>query len=133
MYTISTPSGTIRSDGVVVPDDDSKPEYLAYVAFLQQGGAPVQIADQVNPASKPHVTCTPWQFRKALNARGLREQVDALVASLDQDSRDGYEYATSWDSDHPLLITNLPTLGWTADDLHEFIGFASTLTQTSGA
>lgn len=127
MYTISTPSGTIRNDGVVVIQDDTKPEYQAYVAFLQMGGTPQQIADQVDPPAKPHVSCTPWQLRKALNARGLREQVDALVTSLDQDARDGFEYATSWESDNPLLLAAIPALGWSVDDLHDLITFASSL------
>lgn len=127
MYTISYPSGVIRNDGVVVEPDDSKPAYQLYHQFLQTGGTPMQIPDQVDAERKPHATCTPWQLRKALNARGLREQVDSLVATLDQDARDGFEYATMWESDNPLLLAAIPELGMSESDLHDLITAASTL------
>lgn len=126
-YTISVPSYTIRKDGVDIGKDDSTPEYQAYAEFLSAGGTPQQVPDEVHAPRLPHVTCTPWQLRKGMNATGIRSDVDAYVASLDQDSKDGFEHATSWESDHPLLIAAAPLLGMSEQGLHEFISYCATL------
>jgi hypothetical protein len=54
----------------------------------------------------PKITVTAWQIRKALNAANLRTQVEAAVAaSTDQDLKDGWEYALTFESDNPLILT----------------------------
>lgn len=128
MYTISTPSGEIRNDGVLVPQDDTKPAYQAYVAFLQLGGAPVQIADQEVPAPRQHITVTAWQLRKALIANGMYQTVNDAVASAgDVNLSVAWEYATEFESDHPLLTAMLPALSMNEDQMYSLFEQAKTL------
>ena len=55
--------------------------------------------------AKPVLTCTPWQFRKALNQTGLRDTVEAAILAADQTTKDGWEFATEIRSDDPLVIS----------------------------
>lgn len=59
------------------------------------------------------ITVSPRQIRHALNAAGLRASVEAAVAGADQDTRDWWEFATSFDSDHPALLAMAQALGMT--------------------
>lgn len=128
MYTISTPSGTIRNDGVIVPQDDSKPEYLAYVAFLQLGGTPVQIADQEEPPARQHITVTARQMRKALISQGIHDQVNATVqGSGDPMLIADWEYATEFESDHPTILAMLPALGMNLEQMYALFETAKTM------
>ena len=79
------------------------------------------------PEPLPILSCTPWQIRKKLNKEGLREAVEAYVASeqATQDEKDAWEFATEFREDNPLLISAAPKLGVT--DLHAFIADAQTL------
>lgn len=112
MYTISYPSGTLRKDGVVVEQNDSKPDYIAYALWLAAGNGPTQIADQESAPVRQHITVSAWQLRKALIANGLHEQVkQAVAASGDDLMITGWEYAAEFESDHPMLLQMLPALG----------------------
>ena len=72
-------------------------------------------------------SCTPWQFRKALNATGLRAAVDAHIASADLDTKDGYAVATEFRSDDPMFLAAAAAVGKTPDEAYEFIAFAKSL------
>ena len=51
------------------------------------------------------LSCSTWQFRKALNVLGLRAAVeDAVVASNNQDVIDGWEFANEIERYNPLVI-----------------------------
>lgn len=128
MYTISTPSGVFRKDGVVFPQDDRDPEWVAYALWLAAGNGPTEIADQEAPAARPHITISPWQLRKALNAQGLRQAVEDFVTnSGDADLQDAYKFATEWQSDNPLLLSKLGALGMTEDQMYALFELAVTL------
>ena len=119
MYTISNPSGTLRLDGVVVPQDDSQAAYRAYALFLQNGGTPLQIADQEQPPTRQHITVTARQMRKALIAVGLHDQINAtILASGDPMLIADWEFATEFESDHPTVRGMLPALGITEDQMY---------------
>lgn len=123
MYTISYPSGTIRKDGAVIEQQDDLAEFQQYVAWLNLGNGPTVEVEPVTPVA----VCTPWQFRKKINALGLREAVEAYVAAQDQETRDGFEYATEWLSDDPLLLKAIPHLGITPEQLYVIISDARNL------
>lgn len=119
MYTISYPSGTIRLDGVIVEQDDSKPAYATYALWLAAGNGPTAIADQEENPARQHITVTAWQLRKALIAQGMYEQVQATVqASGDLSMITGWEYATEFESDHPMLLAMLPALAMDEDSMY---------------
>ena len=81
----------------------------------------------VEPEPLSILSCSPWQIRKKLNKEGLRDAVEAYVASevATQDEKDAWEFATEFREDNPLLISAAPKLGIT--DLHAFIADAQTL------
>jgi len=128
MYTISYPSGTLRLDGVVIEQNDSKPEYVTYALWLAAGNGPTEIADQEVSASRQHITVTAWQLRKALIANGMHEQVKQAVAgSGDELMMTGWEYATEFESDHPMLLQMLPALGMDEDAMYTLFEQAKAL------
>ena len=79
------------------------------------------------PQPTPVLSCTPWQIRKKLNKEGMRDAVEAYVASeqATQDEKDAWEFATEFREDNPLLVNAASMLG--IPDLHAFIEDAQTL------
>ena len=83
--------------------------------------------DETKLSAPSPLSCSPWQMRKKLNKEGLREAVEAYVASeqATQDEKDAWEFATEFREDDPLLVNAASILGIT--DLHSFIEDAQTL------
>lgn len=78
------------------------------------------------PAGPPQ-SISPRQFRQALTAIGLRASVEAAVASADQDTKDWYEYATSFERGNPVLIAMATALGKTDADIDALFALGATL------
>jgi hypothetical protein len=78
------------------------------------------------PAPVPQVI-TPWQLRKALNQTGLRALVETAVSQADQNTRDGWEFATEFRRDDPMLNAMAAALGMTAEQLDGLFQLASIL------
>jgi hypothetical protein len=70
---------------------------------------------------------TPVQFRKALNQLNIRNEVDNYVSTLDQDSKDAWEYATSFDRGNPILAAAAVALNKTTKEVDDLFRLASTL------
>ena len=70
---------------------------------------------------------TPLQIRMAINMLGLREAVEAYVATLDQTAKDSWEYATVIQRDNPILVNGAIAMGKTTEDLDNMFILASTL------
>ena len=83
--------------------------------------------DETKLSAPSPLSCSPWQIRKKLNKEGLREAVEAYVASeqASQDEKDAWEFATEFREDNPLLMNAAAMLGIT--DLHAFIEDTQTL------
>ena len=96
-------------------------EYEELIALVESNIKPVE------PEPVPILSCSPWQIRKKLNKEGLRDAVEAYVASdqATQDEKDAWEFATEFREDNPLLINAASMLGIV--DIHEFIEDAQTL------
>ena len=79
------------------------------------------------PPPPKKVTCTPWQFRTELRAQGIFAEVTALVAQSSIEAQDAFEFATSFDSDNPLLLTLASQLNTplTPDQVYDMILSAS--------
>ncbi|MCC6071453.1 hypothetical protein ACFSQU_18090 [Massilia sp. GCM10020059] len=126
MYTISEPSGTLRRDGVEVPQDDRTAEYASYVEWLREGNGPETISDEAPPMQRIDVSA--WQIRKALNASGLRQQVEDAVASSDsQELKDGWHHSPRFYSDNELALQLGAGLGKTPEEMRELFRLAESL------
>ena len=78
-------------------------------------------------AKREGLVVTPWQIRKALNAAGLREAVEAGVAQADVSTKDAWEFAQEFKRLDPL-VTGLGTmLGKTELELDTLFELAVTL------
>lgn len=80
-----------------------------------------------NPPTDPVLSCTDLQFRLALNQIGLREAVEAYVATASQDVRDWWERATTIHANNPMLIATATALGKTQADIDAAIKLGLTL------
>jgi len=80
------------------------------------------------PIPLSNVTCTPWQFRAELRARGMFDEVEQLVAASSIAAQDAFEFATSFDSDNELLLALAAQLSTplTPDQVYDMILSAST-------
>lgn len=126
MYTISEPSGVIRKDGVVIPQDDRTPEYQAYVAWLMQDNGPAVVPDE--GGYFPRIDVSAWQIRKALNELGLRDAVeDAVAASTDIKTKDGWNHSPRFYSDNEQAKTMAVVLNKTPAEMYAIFQLAETL------
>jgi hypothetical protein len=91
----ASPTQALVDGGIVVTDEDARREWT-----LRE-----RTADELR------ITVTPRQIRQALNAAGLRSQVEAAVSAADQDTKDWWEFATTFESDHPVLLVMAGALG----------------------
>lgn len=69
---------------------------------------------------------TGFQLRLALNAKGLRTLVETVVQQGTQDIKDGWEYASIFTRQHPLILALEPALGLTSDQIDAVFILAST-------
>ena len=70
------------------------------------------------------ITVSPRQIRQALNAAGLRAPVEAAVASADQDTKDWWAFATTFESDHPVLLAMASALGMSGEQVRQVFQMA---------
>ena len=85
------------------------------------------VSEWANTAPSPVLTCTPWQIRKALNQTGLRDAVESAVAVAEQTTKDGWEFATEFRRDDPLLVSMGTALGKTEAELDALFALARSL------
>lgn len=131
-YTIILDEGVVlrESDGVQVAPCDSvqNEDFQAYIKWVAQGNEPTIIQTRKEERVQEPLHCDAWQMRKALNAYGLRDAVEAAIAaSDDQDKKDGWAVATKFTEVDSFVVDMGAALGMDARKLHEFFLYASTL------
>lgn len=76
-----------------------------------------------DPAPEPlppqPIIVTPRQIRQALTIVGIRETLEAAVGYADQNTKDWWNYATSFEENHEKVVTMATWLGVDATALHE--------------
>lgn len=77
------------------------------------------------PAPAVPTSVSPWQMRRALNQLGLRSTVEAAVAAADQDTKDGWEFATEFRRDNTLLLGMAASLNMADQDLDDLFTLAA--------
>jgi hypothetical protein len=70
---------------------------------------------------------TPAQFRRALNQLDFRNMVETAVAQADQDTKDMWEYSTSFHRDNPVLIGMASFLNISIEQLDDVFILAGSL------
>ena len=70
---------------------------------------------------------SPRQIRQALTQVGLRAGVEAAVATGSQDLKDWWEFATSLERQHPMVLAMAQGIGVTEQQLDDLFVLASTL------
>jgi hypothetical protein len=69
---------------------------------------------------------TPLQVRRALNASGLRTQVEEALAAAPQDARDAWEFATEIKRDDATLNAMAAALGMSPAQIDDLFTLAAT-------
>lgn len=70
---------------------------------------------------------TPRQIRQAMTALGLRAEVEAAIASSSQDLKDWWEFAQSFERNHPMVVGMGQALGKTPAELDALFTLGATL------
>ena len=83
--------------------------------------------DPVTPPPKVYITVTPRQIRQALTIAQLRTQVEAAVMGASQNVKDWWEFATSFEENHPEVVAMASAIGVGESALHELFVLAETL------
>ena len=84
----------------------------------------VSLHDYMNPVP---TQVTNYQIKQALNTVPAdRAAVDALVASADQDTVDGWNHAQVFKSDHALFAGAVAVLGWSQEKVDDYLKLAVT-------
>jgi hypothetical protein len=73
------------------------------------------------------VAVSPRQIRQALTRAGLREKVEAAIAAGDQDTKDWYEFATTFERQNQHVIDMGIALGQTERQLDDLFTLAASL------
>ena len=76
---------------------------------------------EANPpiAKEPIPTLNQRQIRFVLNAAGLRETVEAMVAQADQYTKDWWEFSEEYKHDHPVLVQMAGQLSLTSEQVEQ--------------
>lgn len=98
----------------------------AYLEWVADGGV-TEPADP--PVVRPIVIAdiSPRQIRMALTRAGLRDSVEAAVASGDQDLKDWYEFSTAFERSNPLVGAMGTALGVSSEALDGLWQLGATL------
>lgn len=67
------------------------------------------------------------QLRLAMNALGLREDIEEYVASQDIDVRDSWQWTTEFESTHPFLVGAAEQMNKTPEEVKALFLLAQTL------
>lgn len=98
--------------------------------FVERGPDYINVYDGDDIPQQPVPDAvTPWQMRKALNATGKRSLVDAMLANQQtpRDVIDGWEVASEWRRNDPVLLMMAGQLGMTDAEIDDLFRLAATL------
>lgn len=78
---------------------------------------------------QPYTTIivTPRQIRQALTALGLRDLVEQAISTSEQDVKDWWEFASSFEEDHPQVVAMAQALLVSDEQLHALFVKAASL------
>lgn len=118
--TMKTWKYTDATNRVVVSSDGLE---SCLASVLPEG----TVIEPANPIPPQPIIVSPRQIRQALTASGLRASVEAAVAAGDQDVKDWWEFATTFESNHPMVVGMATGLGVTEQQLTNLFNLAKSL------
>lgn len=123
MYKLTNTSMILRlDDSAYIPSDEDNRDFKDYLAWIAQGNTPEPV--DIPPVIIP--TLTMRQARLTLLSAGLLDEVEAAITT--QENRIWWDYSTTVERNHPLVIAVLTALGKTAAQIDEmFINGAGQL------
>ena len=80
-----------------------------------------------SPTISTILVVTPRQIRQALTALGLRELVEQAISTSEQDVKDWWEFASSFEENHPQVIAMAQALLVSDEQLHALFVKAASL------
>jgi hypothetical protein len=69
----------------------------------------------------------PRQFRQSLTHFGFRTDVESAVSSMDQDTKDWYAFAQSFDRHHPMVLSVAQQIGYTPDQMDQVWSYGASI------
>lgn len=81
----------------------------------------------VDPSPVVTTPVSPRQIRQAMTAFGMRAAVEAFVSAADQDTKDWWEFASSFERQHPMIVGAANALGQTSDHIDALFNLAGSL------
>lgn len=124
-FNIDTNEVIRNSDNVVVAPCQSVTEqnYIDYISWVNAGNEPSIISSPTRIV----YTVTPVQIRLALNATGLRTELETFLNS-DQNYKDIFEFATEIKSDNALVDLIKQSLNKSDAEIDALFALASSIT-----
>ncbi|MCK9394235.1 MAG: hypothetical protein M0Q44_01425 [Methylobacter sp.] len=96
----------------IIPDGNGYP-------ILQD--PPELTIDEIRAAMQ----CSRWRFKRALTQLGWRADVEAFVASADQDTKDMYADAHNFTRLHPFIVAAGQLIGKTPDQIDQIFAIGN--------
>jgi predicted component of type VI protein secretion system len=123
MYQLTNTSAIIRlSDNATIPNDPANTDYAEYLEQVK--------TNTPFPADIPVKTYAPlsaWQVRKVLTQFNLRVRVEAAISQADQNTKDAWQYASSFERDNEVLLAMGEALGMSDTQLDSMFEIGITL------
>lgn len=127
MYTLNITTGIVskNSDNKIIAPCQSYDDidFQEYLSWVNAGNEPKIVEDITHPV----IVVTPVQIRLALNAMGLRDQLESILAS-NRNYKDIFEYATTISSDNQLVKVMAQSLNKTDAEIQALFELAQTIT-----
>jgi len=107
----------IKKEGRVIEVAYTEAEFLA--TSLPGKGWVITTVPILSEPSVFIPNLSPWQARKVLRARNILSTVESVVTTLDDDAKDGWEYATYIERSNPLVEYVCTSVGMTSLEIDE--------------
>jgi len=87
--------------------------------------APAPSIEEVRAA----MVCSSWQMRRAMTQTALRADVESAIAAADQDTKDMWEYATTFQRTHPIVAALAASMNKTDAEIDALFALALSITE----
>lgn len=124
VYKITETGEAIADRGFSYNNTTYPPGWLSLATAQDLADHGIEAVDVPDPAPEPAEAVVPSEISAAqarvhLRRSGLRDQVEALVASSSDEIRDWYEYASVWHRENTNVAAMSSMIGLSSDQVDE--------------